>query len=200
MRYRALEAATPTIYAPFAQSPDRIADFMIRTRVEPAALAPVIRQRMRQLNDEGPVTIDAMEDVVSRVEAPWRSNFSLFVLFAAFTVALASAGLYVLLAWSVAGQAREIGVRLVLGATPARIATAVVADGARIIAGGALAGLVAAALATRLLRSLLFDVSPLDPVAFFAAPLLLAIAALAATALPAIRASRTAPSVCLRRE
>jgi putative ABC transport system permease protein len=122
------------------------------------------------------------------------------VLFAAFTVALASAGLYVLLAWSVAGQAREIGVRLVLGATPARIATAVVVDGARIIAGGAVAGLVAAALATRLLRSLLFDVSPLDPVAFFAAPLLLAIAALAATALPAIRASRTAPSVCLRRE
>jgi ABC-type lipoprotein release transport system permease subunit len=89
---------------------------------------------------------------------------------------------------------------LVLGATPARIATAVVADGARMIAGGAAAGLAAAALATRLMESLLFDVSPLDPVALCAAPALLAIVALAATVLPAVRASRTEPSVCLRRD
>lgn len=200
MRYRALEAPTPTIYAPFAQSPDRIADFMIRSGVDAVALAPVIRQRMRTLNGNGSVTIDAMDAVVSRLETPWRSNFTLFVLFAGLTVVLAAAGLYALMAWSVAGQAREIGVRLVLGATPARIATAVVADGARMIAGGAIAGLAAAALATRLMRALLFDVSPLDPVALCGAPLVLAIVALAATALPAVRASRTEPSVCLRRE
>jgi putative ABC transport system permease protein len=200
MRYRALEAPTPTVYAPFAQSPDRIGDFMIRAGVEPSALAPAIRQRMRALNGNGSVTIDVMEDVVSRLETPWRSNFSLFVLFAGLTVVLAAAGLYALLAWSVTGQAREIGVRLVLGATPARIATAVVADGARMIAGGAVTGLAAAALATRLMRSLLFDVSPLDPVALCVAPVLLVVVALAATVLPAVRASRTEPSVCLRRE
>jgi ABC-type lipoprotein release transport system permease subunit len=113
---------------------------------------------------------------------------------------IAAAGLYALMAWSVTGQVREIGVRLVLGATPARIAMAIVADGARIIAGGAVAGVAAAALGTRLMRSLLFDVSPLDPVALCAAPVLLAIVALAATALPAVRASRTEPTVCLRRE
>lgn len=200
MRYRALEAPTPTIYAPFAQSPDRIGDFMIRTGIEPAALAPAVRQRTRALNGNGSVTIDVMDEVVSRLETPWRSNFSLFVLFAGLTVVLAAAGLYALMAGSVAGQAREIGVRLVLGATPARIATAVVADGARIIAAGAVAGVAAAALATRLMRSLLFDVSPLDPMALCAAPLLLVLVALAATALPAVRASRTEPSVCLRRE
>jgi predicted permease len=200
MRYRGLEAPTPTIYAPFAQSPDRIGDFMIRAGVEPAALAPAIRQRARALNGNGSVTIDVMDDVVSRLETPWRSNFSLFVLFAGLTVVLAAAGLYALLAWSVTGQTREIGVRLVLGATPARIAAAVVADGARMIAGGAAAGLAAAALATRLMESLLFDVSPLDPVALCAAPALLAIVALAATVLPAVRASRTEPSVCLRRD
>ncbi|HEX5474703.1 MAG TPA: ADOP family duplicated permease [Vicinamibacterales bacterium] len=200
MRYRTLEAPTPTIYAPFAQSPDRIGDFMFRTGVEPAALAPTIRQRTRALNGQGSVTVDVMDDVVSRLETPWRSNFSLFVLFAGLTVVLAAAGLYGLLAWTVTGQAREIGVRLVLGATPARIATAVVADGARMIVGGAATGLVAAALAARLMRSLLFDVSPLDPAALCAAPVLLAIVALAATALPAIRASRTEPAVCLRRE
>jgi putative ABC transport system permease protein len=200
IRYRALEAPTPTVYAPFAQSPDRIADFMLRSSVEPAAVAPAIRERMMALNNRGPVTIDVMDDVVSRLETPWRSNFSLFVLFAGLTVALAAAGLYALLAWSVAGQAREIGVRLVLGATPARIAASVVADGARMIVGGAVAGVAAAALGTRLMRSLLFDVSPLDPVAICAAPILLATIALAATALPAVRASRTEPSVCLRRE
>jgi ABC-type antimicrobial peptide transport system permease subunit len=200
MRYRALEAPTPTIYAPDAQSPDRVADFMIRTGVEPAALAPAIRQRMRALNGNGSVAIDVMDDVVSRLETSWRSNFSLFALLAGLTVAIAAAGLYALMAWSVTGQTREIGVRLVLGATPARIATSIVADGARIIAGGAIAGVAAAALGTRLMRSLLFDVSPLDPVALSAAPVLLAIVALAATALPAVRASRTEPTVCLRRE
>lgn len=200
MRYRALEAPTPTIYAPFAQSPDRIGDLMIRTGIEPAAIAPSIRLRTRALNGNGSVTIDVMDDVVSRLETPWRSNFSLFVLFAGLTAVLAAAGLYALLAWSVTGQTREIGVRLVLGATPARIATAVVADGARIIAGGAAAGLAAAVLATRLMASLLFDVSPLDPVALCVAPVLLAVVALAATALPALRASRTEPSVCLRRD
>jgi putative ABC transport system permease protein len=200
MRYRALEAPTPTIYAPFAQSPDRIADFMIRAAVEPSAIAPAIRQRGWALNGQGSVTIDVMDDVVSRLETPWRSNFSLFVLFAGLTLVLAAAGLYALLAWSVAGQTREIGVRLVLGATPARIAAAVIADGARMIVAGAVAGLAAAALATRLMRSLLFDVSPLDPVALCAAPVILVIVALAATALPAIRASQTEPSVCLRRD
>src|SRR5262249_38909439 len=87
MRYRALEAPTPTIYAPFAQSPDRVADLMIRANVEPSALAPEIRQRVMALNANGSVRIDAMEDVVSRLERPWRSNFSLFVLFAGLTVA-----------------------------------------------------------------------------------------------------------------
>ncbi len=173
---------------------------MIRTGVEASALAPAIRERARALNGDGSVTIDVMEDVVSRLETPWRANFSLFVLFAGLTLVLAAVGLYALLAWSVTGQAREIGVRLVLGATPARIATAVVADGARMIAAGAAAGLAAAALATRLMRSLLFDVSPMDPVALCAAPVLLVIVALAATALPAVRASRTEPSICLRRE
>jgi ABC-type antimicrobial peptide transport system permease subunit len=155
---------------------------------------------MGALNGNGLVTIADMADVVSRLETPWRSNFSLFVLFAGLTVALAAAGLYALLAWSVAGQAREIGVRLVLGATPARIAAGVVADAARIIGAGAAAGVAAAAIATQLIRSLLFDVSPMDPVALCAAPAVLAAVAVAAAALPALRASRTEPSVCLRRE
>jgi putative ABC transport system permease protein len=152
------------------------------------------------VNRNGLVTITAMDDVVSRLETPWRSNFALFVLFAGLTVVLAAAGLYALMAWSVAGQAREIGVRLVLGATPRRIAAAVVADAARVIGAGAAAGVMAAALAMQLMRSLLFDVSPMDPVALCAAPAVLALVALAAAALPAIRASRTEPSVCLRRE
>jgi len=200
MRYRSLEAPTPTIYAPFAQSPDRIADFVIRAGVEPGALAPAVRQRMSALNGNSSITIDVMDDVVSRLETPWRSNFSLFVLLAGLTMTIAAGGLYALMAWSVTGQVREIGVRLVLGATPARIALAIVADGARIIAGGTVAGVAAAALGTRLMRSLLFDVSPLDPVALCAAPVLLAIVALVATALPAVRASRTEPTVCLRQE
>lgn len=200
IRYRALEVPTPTIYAPVAQAPGRISDLMIRTEANPATLAPAIRQRLEALTGHSSVSIDEMDGVVSSLETPWRSNFVLFLLFAGLTVTLAAAGLYALMAWSVAGQAREIGVRLVLGATPARIVRAVLADGAQIIALGALTGLVAAALATRLMRSLLFDVSPTDPLALFAPPVVLAIVGFAATALPAIRASRTDPAVCLRRE
>jgi ABC-type lipoprotein release transport system permease subunit len=108
--------------------------------------------------------------------------------------------LYALLSQTVAEQARDIGVRLVLGASPARIASDVVIAAAPIVAAGAVLGTFAAAAAGRLMQSLLFGLDPLDASTLAAAPIVLAIVALAACVLPAARAARTDPAACLRQE
>src|SRR5262245_60808475 len=105
-----------------------------------------------------------------------------------------------MLAYTVIEQSREIGVRLVLGASPWRVAADVMTAGGRLIAIGSIAGLVLAAVFARLMRSLLFEVSPLDPLTLMLAPAALAIVGAAACLWPAIRASRVEPAVCLRAE
>lgn len=210
-RNREIKAATFDVYVPFAQSPDRIDTLVVRTAANDDAVVPVIRQRLRAMN--GPpsrggrfgvagsvVSIEAMEDVVSAHEAPWRANLALFGAFALLTVFIAVTGLYAMMAYTIVEQSREIGVRLVLGATPGRVAGGVIAGALRVVAAGGLIGLGGAAIAGRLMGSLLFGVEPLDPAALFVSPLLLAVVALAACVLPAVRAARTDPAVCLRAE
>ena len=199
-RYRGLETPTLTVYAPFAQSPDRIDDFMLRISRADENVASLIRQRLRALNGNGGVRIERMDDVVAALERPWQSNLVLFGMFAALTVLLAAAGLYAMLAYSVLEQAREIGVRLVLGASPRRIAADVMAAGARVIAIGSIAGLALSLTFGRLMRSLLFEVSPFDPLALVAATGVLALVAILACLWPAIRAAHIEPAVCLRAE
>jgi predicted permease len=188
------------VYAPFAQSPNRIDTLVVRTTAEKAAIVPAIRQRLRALNGNSVVSVEAMEDVVSEHQAPWRANLALFTAFAALTVLISVTGLYAMMAHTIVEQSREIGVRLVLGATPGRVAGGVIASALWVVAAGGLIGLGAAAAAGRLMGSLLFGVEPLDPATLFVSPLLLAAVALAACALPALRAARTDPAVCLRAE
>src|SRR5258705_2133510 len=188
------------VYAPFAQSPNRIDTLVVRTIANDDAVVPAIRQRLRALNGDGVVSVEAMEDVVSTHQAPWRANLALFAAFAALTVFIAVTGLYAMMAHAVVEQSREIGVRLVLGATPGRVAGSVISGAISLVTAGGLIGLGGAAIAGRLMRSLLFGVEPLDPLALAVSPLLLAAVAMAACALPAMRAARTDPAVCLRAE
>ena len=188
------------VYAPFAQSPNRIDTLVVRTIADDDAVVPVIRQRLRALNGNGVVSVEAMEDVVSTHQAPWRANLALFAAFAALTVFIAVTGLYAMMAHTIVEQSREIGVRLVLGATPGRVAGGVIAGALSVVAAGGLVGIGGAAIAGRLMGSLLFGVEPLDPAVLVVSPLLLAAVALAACVLPALRAARTDPAVCLRSE
>jgi putative ABC transport system permease protein len=199
-RNREIKAAAFDVYVPFAQSPDRIDTLVVRTVADDDAVVPVIRQRLRALNGNGVVSVEAMEDVVSTHQAPWRANLALFAAFAALTVFIAVTGLYAMMAHTIVEQSREIGVRLVLGATPGRVAAGVIAGALSVVAAGGLIGIGGAAIAGRLMGSLLFGVEPLDPTALFVSPLLLAAVALAACVLPALRAARTDPAVCLRAE
>jgi putative ABC transport system permease protein len=106
---------------------------------------------------------------------------------------------YGVIAYTVAQRVPEIGVRLVLGASPAQVVGLVVFDGARLLALGLALGLVAAALASRAIQGLLFAIKGLDPLTFVVAPVLLGIAALFASYLPARRAARVSPVSALRR-
>jgi putative ABC transport system permease protein len=200
IRYRSLDSPGLTIYAPLSQSPDRINEFMLRTAGADGLLISRLRERLRAINGNGVIKVDAMDDVLASIEAPWRANLALFGAFAVLTVGIACMGLYGMLAYAVVMQHREIGLRLVLGATPARIAWVIVATGARTIAAGAIIGAGAAAALTPLMRSILFEVAPFDPLTLAAAPVAFAAIALAACAVPAVRASRIEPAVCLRAE
>ena len=210
-RNREITAAAFDLYVPFAQSPDRVETLVVRTAVSSDAVAPIIRQRLRALNGPPPrdgrfgvassvVSIEAMEDIVSRHEAPWHANLALFGAFAILTLVIAVTGLYAMMAHTIVEQSREIGVRLVLGATPGGVAASVIAGALPIVAAGSVIGFAGAVATGRLMRSLLFGVGPLDPAALVVSPLLLAIIAITACVLPAMRAARTDPAVCLRSE
>ena len=199
-RNREITAPAFDVYVPFAQSPDRIETLVVRTAVSPMPWRRLIRQRLRALNGDGVVSIEAMEDVVSRHEARWHANLALFGAFAILTLVIAVTGLYAMLAHAVVEQSREIGVRLVLGATPGGVAGSVIAGVLPVVAAGGVIGFAGAVVTGRLMRSLLFGVEPLDPVALLVSPLLLAVIAVAACVLPAVRAARTDPAVCLRSE
>jgi putative ABC transport system permease protein len=120
--------------------------------------------------------------------------------FALFALLLAAVGLYGVMSYLVTQSTRDIGVRVALGARPGDIVGMVVRQGLQLSAVGIVAGLAAAAALTRVMSSLLFGVSATDIATFSAVPLLLAAVALAATAIPALRATRVDPIVALRDE
>jgi putative ABC transport system permease protein len=140
--------------------------------------------------------VRTMDDLVGRSMSDRRFTLSLFVGFAALAVLLAAIGLYGVVSYAVSQRTAEIGVRMALGATGADVSRLVVMQGLRPAVAGV--GVVAAFFAVRLLRTLLFGVTPLDPLTFaIVPPALLAVAALACY-VPALRAVRLDPTRALR--
>jgi ABC-type antimicrobial peptide transport system permease subunit len=129
-----------------------------------------------------------------------RQRFSAFLLsgFSLTSLLLAAIGIYGVLTYSVSERTREIGVRVSLGAEPAGIIGLVVGAGMRLVAGGACVGIAGAFALTGLLKSLLFGISPRDPLTFILVPLVLAVVALIAAYLPAHRAAHLDPMQALR--
>jgi len=198
VRYRELTATRFDVYVSYRQSPFSTGDVMVR--IAPAADIPQIRARLRAINPSGVVRITPMADLVALHQTPWRANLALFGMFAWLTVLLATVGLYGLLAATVAERAREIGVRLALGAGSKRIVALVIGEGVRIALWGVASGVVAAFVGGRLISALLFDTSPFDPRTFATAPIAMIAIAVIACALPAITATRIDPATSLRAE
>jgi ABC-type antimicrobial peptide transport system permease subunit len=129
-----------------------------------------------------------------------RAGAALFSVFGGLALGLAVVGLYGVKAYSVARRTREIGIRMALGAQPGMVLRLIMREGSIMLLTGIALGLLLAAATGKILSGILYEVGALDPVAFTAAPILLAAAALVATWLPARRATRINPMVALRAE
>ena len=174
---------------------------VLRGRGEAAALAPAVRRAVWSVDKDQPVVrVATLDSLVAGSAAQQRFTFALFEVFALVALALAAAGIYGVLAGSVAERRREIGVRSALGAAPGAILAVVVRQGMRLTALGTALGLAGALVASKALGSLLFGVSRLDPATYAGVvTLLLLVSALACSA-PAWRAARVDPARTLREE
>ncbi|HUP43551.1 MAG TPA: FtsX-like permease family protein, partial [Thermoanaerobaculia bacterium] len=170
----------------------------------PAALAglvPAIRERVRALDPDAPITrVATLEELAVTTTARTRFALLLFGLFAAVSVVLAAVGIFGVLAGVVAEREREIGVRTALGACRGEIVRMIVRQGLRLSAAGTGLGLVVSVGCSRFLESLLFGVAPLDPATYAGVTALLVAVALTASWAPARRAARLDPAGALRRE
>jgi putative ABC transport system permease protein len=176
-------------------------DLAVRTNGDPGSLTGAVRQTVYAADPDQPISnITTMEEVLGHEASQRRLGMILLTAFAVLALLLASLGIYGVLAYFVAQHRNEIGVRLALGATPARILLLVLRKGMALTLIGVVIGLAASFALTRLMTSLLFGVKPADPLTFAAVPLLLAFVAFLACWIPARRAAKVDPMVALRYE
>src|SRR5687767_3212469 len=188
-----------TAYVPDRLLPRVHVSLVVRTEGDPARLVGPVRAAIREVLPRQPILqIVPMEDKVAAAAATPRFFTTLVSVFGALALTLAAVGLYGVVAYVVRQREREIGVRVALGASPARVVGLMVRRGMAPVLAGLAVGLALALFATRLLRSLLYEVSASDPVTFVGVAALLAAVALVASWLPARRAARVDPTVTLR--
>jgi predicted permease len=190
-------------YLPQTQYPSRAMTLVVRGQGggDPSALSPAVKKVLRGIDPDLPMySVRTMSERVAESLARRRFSMFLLSLFAAFALALATIGIYGVMAYLVNQGTREIGIRMALGATQREILRLVVLQGMRLAVSGVGIGLAAALVFTRLMRSLLFGVNASDPATFGAISVLLTVVALLATYVPAKRAARVDPIVCLRAE
>ena len=205
------DAASPLheqVYFPFAQLPDSIvkrnglgADVYVRLRASVAAVLPLLRSRVHEFNAETVIyDVSGMEKNVADSIASKRFTMALLGVFAGLALVLAAIGIYGVLAYMVGQRTREIGVRMALGAQRFDVLRLVMKDGAQMTLVGIALGMIVSLGATRLMRSMLFGVRPIDPFTFIAVALLLCAIALFACYVPARRAMKVDPIEALRHE
>jgi predicted permease len=186
-------------YVPYYQSPRSGAIVYLKTSGDPAALATSARRAIQELAPDVPVyDVRTLASRVADASAQARFSAWLLALFAGAALILATLGIYGVMAFAVAQRTREIGIRVALGADRSAVQRLVVGQGTSLTVAGLLVGIGAALVTTRVLRSLLFDVAPNDPITFGVVVGLLALSGLVASWIPARRAARLEPVEALR--
>jgi putative ABC transport system permease protein len=193
--------AVPEVYQSYWQWPMQNPTLLIRAAGNPATWAEMIRRETKAMIPNLPVpVIRTMNDLLSETVAQPRLQAELLILFAAVALLLAAVGLYGVLAYSVTQRTHEIGIRMALGAQKSNVLALVIGSGMKLALTGAVAGIAAAVVLTRLMQSLLYEIQPTDPLTFTGVLMLLIAVALLACWLPARRAARVDPMVALRYE
>jgi putative ABC transport system permease protein len=201
VRYREWDAVRPDIYVPFLQNSEYRTDFVVRTKTDPLSLSESFRREVYALDkDQAVAGVTTMDKLVSDALARPRFNTMLLGLFAALALVLSALGVYGVMAYTVSQQTHEIGIRMALGAQGRDVLRMVLSQGLKLILIGVAIGVAASFALTRLMTSLLYGVSNLDPLTFVAVAALLSGVALLACYLPARRATKVDPMEALRYE
>ena len=209
LREQGLSGPIPAVmYVPVAQTHDNAirtshgyfqVSWVVRADALTPELARRVREELRALDPRQPVTaFRSMDEIKARAMATETFQMALLVAFATVGLLLAAAGIYGLVAYSVAQRTREFGIRMALGAARSRILASVVRQGAGLALAGVAVGTAAAMLLTRTLASMLFGVKTLDPRTVVSVGILLLLVATVASIVPAIRAVRLNPVSALR--
>lgn len=191
----------PEVYRPYAQNPLGAPFLVMRVEGDPAPLLAAMAAAVRSVNPEMPAyNVFSMRELVRRSAEQRRFVMTLLLTFALAALLLAAVGIYGVTAQLVAQRTREIGLRMAIGATPGSALRLVMAAGLRLTLAGVVGGTLGGAVLARLARGLLYQVSPLDPVVFITAAMVLATVAIMACLGPALRATRISPMAALRED
>ncbi|HXU36109.1 MAG TPA: ABC transporter permease [Blastocatellia bacterium] len=195
------EELEPHIYIPLEQSPDLSAKLVLRTDVPSNTIIGAVRSEVAALDPNIPVfSIRTMQDIMRLTVSSQRLTNLLLMSFSVLALLLAAVGIYGTMSLYVGSRRNEFGIRMALGAQPRGLIRLVLQEGLLLSAAGAATGLIGALLLTRTIASLLFHVSPTDPIIFTGVPLVLIAVAMIACFVPALRASRVDPISALRCE
>ena len=191
----------PESYVSYAQLPFAPMSVVVRTEIAPASMVPTLTSEVQSLDNALPLLhVKTLDEYVDDSIVGTRFETFLLGTFGALAFLLTAVGLYGVISYTVVQRTREMGIRIALGADRTAILGMVVKKGALLACTGALIGLAAAFLLTRLMASLLFGVGPTDPLTFVSVPIALITVALFASYIPARRAAKVDPMVALRYE
>ncbi len=195
------KAVEPEVYTPLAQQMQNPMTFVVRASADVDATVAAARRAVHDVDKDVALTsVATLKDVVQDSMGDQRFRTRLLAGFAVVALLLAALGIYGVLAYFVSQRVRELGVRLALGARPRALFLMVVGQGLKPVAAGAVCGIVGAVALTGVVKSLLFGIEPIDPPTYIVTALTLSVVAVAACAIPALRATRVDPLVALRGE
>jgi putative ABC transport system permease protein len=193
--------AEPTYYLPARQAPLPDMTILVRTRNDPTLLVSALRKAVQSIDpNQSVANINTMERIAADSIAQPRLSMLLMGLFGALALLLAAVGIYGLLSYAVTQRTQEMGIRMALGARVIDVLSLVLKQGMMLVVIGEVLGIIAACALTRLIKTLLFGVTPTDATTFIAVSAVLTMVSLVACYFPARRATKVDPLVALRYE
>jgi putative ABC transport system permease protein len=191
----------PVVYVPYRQDAPGFTTLLVRSRLDPGSVMTAVRREVQVVDQDQPVfTVQTMDQMLSQAMWPYRVFGSLFAIFAVIALVMSAVGIYAVMAYSVTQRTTEIGVRMALGAEGRQVSWLILKRGLVQLILGLTIGLAGAFGLSRVLRTILVQITPTDPLTFIAITVILTAVAIAACILPARRATRVDPLIALRAE